>query len=685
MPRWSDIKIGQRILLGFGFAAFLTLLVAAVSIYYLRGVGQGLTSIAEQDQLLLTNALELQVVVEQESDGVRGYLLSGEQSFLEPFITGQSHYSEAAMELEGLVESQENRRLLSDINTLHNEFLKIAEEEITLHEQGFPQSAIFLWQKQGNEIKGDLHAKLTGFIDQQEGVISQHAQEAQSQQNQALVIALILVVVAWVAGMAGGIWISRSITRPIRSLVSATQAISKGDLTTRTSLSGTDELAALGGAMNQMVRDLAQSRETTEHLTAQLRDLVGTLEQRVAERTHELEKLEELGRAIIDAPPDASTLPDVLSEHVPGMFPRSHVEIRIFPDNTILRHPDDDPPVDPAIWEWLRSAPEGCHFAPGSALPGNCEPVQGGVILTPVVDGENGDTIGGVFLSRQWQPGAVASLLPAVQSLAAQVASALRSARDYEQLLAHHRMTQELATAWQIQASFLPEHLPEIPGWQVAATLKPARETSGDFYDFVVLPDEQLGILIADVADKGVGAALYMALSRTLIRTYGAEHYPRPDLALEAVNRRLLRDVSYNMFVTVFYGILNPKTGVLTYCNAGHDPPYLFSARNGGETQALRRTGVVLGLFDDLTWEQESVQLGPGDALLLYTDGITDAQNAQGTFFGDGKWLETVHVNLGRSAQEIQDALVADIHRFVGNAPPFDDIAMMVIVRSTAG
>jgi len=654
MPHWPDIKIGQRILLGFGFAAFLTLLVAAVSIYYLRGVGQGLISIAEQDQLLLTNALELQVAVEQESDGVRGYLLSGDQSFLEPFTTGQSHYSEAATELEGLVESQENRRLLSDINTLHHEFLKIAEEEITLHEQGFPQSAIFLWQKEGNEVKSDLHAKLIGFIDRQEG-------------------------------MAGGIWISRSITRPIRSLVSATQAIAKGDLTTRTSLSGTDELATLGGAMNQMVRDLAQSRETTEHLTAQLQDLVGTLEQRVAERTHELERLEELGRAIINAPPDASTLPDVLSEYVPGMFPRSQVEIQIFPDNTILRHPDDDPPVNPALWEWLRSAHEGCHFAPGSALPGECGPAQGGVILTPVVDGESGDTIGGVFLSRQWQPGAVASLLPAVQSLAAQVASALRSARDYEQLLAHHRMTQELAMAWQIQASFLPQHLPEIPGWQVAATLKPARETSGDFYDFVVLPDNQLGILIADVADKGVGAALYMALSRTLIRTYGAEHYPRPDLALEAVNRRLLRDVSYNMFVTVFYGILNLNTGVLTYCNAGHDPPYLLSARNGGETRALRRTGVVLGLFDDMTWKQESVQLERGDALLLYTDGITDTQNAQGAFFGDGKWLEKVNVNLGQSAQEIQDALLADICRFVGNASQFDDIAMMVIVRSTTG
>ncbi|TET15600.1 MAG: HAMP domain-containing protein, partial [Dehalococcoidia bacterium] len=331
MPRWLSIKISHRILLGFGFGALLTLIVAAVSIYNLTIVGQRLTSIAEQDQLLLTGALELQVAVEQESDGIRGYLLSGDESFLEPFITGQSHYSETVTELEGLVKSEEDRRLLSDINTLHYEFLEIAEEEITLHEQGFSQSAIFLWQRQGNEIKSDLHVKLSSFVELREGIIAQNAREARAQQNQALVIALTLVVIAWAAGTAGGIWISRSITRPIKSLLSATEAISRGDLTTRTSIPGADELASLGSAMNQMVSDLAQSRETTERLTTQLRDLVDSLEQRVAERTRELEKLEELGRAIINAPPDASTLPDVLREYVPDMFPDSRIEICIFP------------------------------------------------------------------------------------------------------------------------------------------------------------------------------------------------------------------------------------------------------------------------------------------------------------------------------------------------------------------
>jgi len=681
MPRWPNIKIGQRIFLGFGFAALLTLLIAAVSIYYLRGVGQRLTSIAEQDQFILTGALELQVAVEQESDGIRGYLLSGDQSFLEPFTTGQSHYSEAVMELEGLVESQEDRRLLSNINTTHFGFVGVAEEEIRLHDQGFPQSAIFLWQTLGNEIKSNLLTKLTSFVERREGIISQNTEEARTQQNQALVIALVLVVLAWATGTAGAIWISRSITRPIRSLVSATEAISRGDLTTRTSIPGADELAWLGSAMNQMASDLAQSRQTTERLTAQLRELVDSLEQRVAERTHELEKLEELGRAIINAPPDASTLPDVLREHVPSMFPESQIEIRVFPDHTILHNHDDRPQTPASVWEWLHTTSDAHNFLPGEALPWDEQPVANAVIVAPIIDAESAETIGGIYLSRRGEPEAVASLLPAVQSLAAQIASALRSARNYAQILAHHRVAQELATAWRIQASFLPDDLPQVPGWQLAATLKPARETSGDFYDVIPLPNRRLGIVIADVADKGVGAALYMALSRTLIRTYAVEHESKPELVLSTVNRRLLTDIHLNMFVTTFYGILDLAAGTLTYCNAGHNPPYLLSAQNGGTVHGLGRTGIALGIVKNTTWEQASVQLATGDMLLLYTDGITEAQDLQGQFFGDRRWLETVQANRGCSAQEIQDALIEEVHKFVGNAPQFDDIALMVVVR----
>jgi sigma-B regulation protein RsbU (phosphoserine phosphatase) len=142
-------------------------------------------------------------------------------------------------------------------------------------------------------------------------------------------------------------------------------------------------------------------------------------------------------------------------------------------------------------------------------------------------------------------------------------------------------------------------------------------------------------------------------------------------------------DTHARLFVTVFYGVLDPVTGTLTYCNAGHNPPYLLSARNGGAVQTLDTTGIPLGIFEDMTWEQRTVQLAPGDMLVLYTDGVTEAQNVQEAFFGKERLLEVARTNLGRPAQDVQEILIAEVHEFVGDAPQFDDITLMVIVRSS--
>ena len=239
----------------------------------------------------------------------------------------------------------------------------------------------------------------------------------------------------------------------------------------------------------------------------------------------------------------------------------------------------------------------------------------------------------------------------------------------------------ELALAGQIQANFLPDTLPDVPGWQLAAMLEPARETSGDFYDIIPLPSGRLGILIADVADKGMGAALFMALSRTLIRTYAVEYDTQPELALSAANRRILADTHAGLFVTVFYGVLDTASGELTYSNAGHNPPYLLNARDGDTVQELDRTGVPLGILDGGTWQQGTAHIAPGDVLLLYTDGITEAQNAQEDFFDEERLREVVRANLGRSARDIQDSVIAQVGAFVGDAPQSDDITLMVVVR----
>jgi serine phosphatase RsbU (regulator of sigma subunit) len=239
----------------------------------------------------------------------------------------------------------------------------------------------------------------------------------------------------------------------------------------------------------------------------------------------------------------------------------------------------------------------------------------------------------------------------------------------------------ELDVAGRIQASFLPGTLPEIPGWQLSVMLEPARQTGGDFYDVIPLPKGRIGLVIADVADKGVGAALYMAVTRTILRTYAVDHHARPAWAMLAANQRILMDTTSDLFVTVFYGVLDPVKGALTYCNAGHNPPYLLSAENPAGVQKLRKTGMALGVQEDAAWKEGTVRFAPGDVLILYTDGITEAQNTHGTFFGPGRLLELVQANRKRSAYEIQRALVARVHEFAGRNLEADDICAMILIK----
>jgi serine phosphatase RsbU (regulator of sigma subunit) len=410
--------------------------------------------------------------------------------------------------------------------------------------------------------------------------------------------------------------------------------------------------------------------------------------ERSEQRTRELSELEQLGRAILVCCPDASDLPEVLRDHVPNMFPYSQIEIRAdrgpnYPDQNLLRHPGEITPVVDLAWEWLYEKGEASTFLPGASLPWQEQPTRDALVMAPILDVEHRAPIGGIYLSRSRDPDSVSSLLPAVQSLGAQIASALHGAETYIQTLAHQRVEQELALAAEIQTSFLPDDIPRLPGWQIAATLKPARETSGDFYDFIPLPDGKIGMLIADVADKGMGAALYMAFSRTLIRSCAIECCTQPDQALSTANRRILEDARADMFVTVFHGILDPTTGILVYCNAGHNPPYLIKVSSLDGFQALHRTGMALGVIEDAEWERDTVQMANGDVLVLYTDGVSDAQDEGGEIFGEERLQGVLQANRERSAQDILDTTMSQVNEYVGDAPQFDDTTLMVLVRDS--
>jgi sigma-B regulation protein RsbU (phosphoserine phosphatase) len=184
---------------------------------------------------------------------------------------------------------------------------------------------------------------------------------------------------------------------------------------------------------------------------------------------------------------------------------------------------------------------------------------------------------------------------------------------------------------------------------------------------------------MADVVDKGLGAALLMALTRTLVRTY-APSYPRnPELLLEVTNRRILEDINTGQFVTFFYGVLDPNTGELIYANAGHPPPCLFSP--GKEPAEIPGSGRPLGIAEDSSWQAGSVTIQPDNLLLLYTDGLYDARNPNGEFFGTNRLQAVVQDQLGEPARAVQETLLANIFSFAGAEPQVDDMALMVIIR----
>lgn len=265
-----------------------------------------------------------------------------------------------------------------------------------------------------------------------------------------------------------------------------------------------------------------------------------------------------------------------------------------------------------------------------------------------------------------------------LSAAAAQVAVALERAHLYDAVKDQRdHLERELQVAHDVQASLLPAELPDIPGFRLAADWRSAREVAGDFYDIFRLHDGRWGIVIGDVSDKGAPAALYMAMARALIRTSALRHHS-PANTLMQVNETIYAQSTYTMFVTLVYAVLDPETGVLSYTNAGHNPPII--RRASGRIEQLARTGRVVGAFEKLHLTEDSITLERGDALVLYTDGVTDALNPGGQDYGMDR-LVTAATSAPAAAPELLDSLRADLALFTQGAPQPDDITYFVVTR----
>ncbi|MBM3133928.1 MAG: PP2C family protein-serine/threonine phosphatase [Chloroflexi bacterium] len=275
--------------------------------------------------------------------------------------------------------------------------------------------------------------------------------------------------------------------------------------------------------------------------------------------------------------------------------------------------------------------------------------------------------------------------------------------QEEEQRRTRERMERELEIAHEVQQSLLPKDIPEVPGMEIAATMRPAYEVGGDFYDVIPLSGGRMGMLVADVSDKGMPAALYMALARTLLRAHSLSARPQYlSDALESVQvRRLMRSGSLgalaalgavrqtneyltehhsesSMFLTLFYAVYDPSSHLLTYVNAGHNPPLLYNVTSG-QHDWLRPTDMLMGVMSQRPFEAQERHLDANDVLVLYTDGVTEAFNARHEMFGEERLVEAIRAHGTASAQELVQALAATVATFAGEAPQSDDITILVM------
>jgi len=337
----------------------------------------------------------------------------------------------------------------------------------------------------------------------------------------------------------------------------------------------------------------------------------------------------------------------------------------------------------------------------------------GSALVVPVLRGDN---LLGIITLLHDKPGNFNQETADLMLLTAgQIGSALDNASLYSKLDESYRSLEqakqkietyskalqaEMEKGRKIQRDFLPTQIPQLPGWEIAFYFHPARQVSGDFYDAFLLPGDRVGLVIADVCDKGVGSALFMALFRSLIRVFsgkihlqgvsvpGSDHHT-PDStgnqlyqALDAVS--LTNDYiaqehgEEGMFATLFFGVLDPQSGKLTYVNGGHEPLILFN--QSGIKERLKATGPVVGIMTEIEYKVQQVQMEPDDFLIGYTDGVTEAMSPENKLFSKKRFLSLLEKPAASASQQIEQIKI-DIFNHIGDAPQFDDITMIAVHR----
>jgi len=334
--------------------------------------------------------------------------------------------------------------------------------------------------------------------------------------------------------------------------------------------------------------------------------------------------------------------------------------------------PVADPDASPEAWTFLDCRPLN-SLVESAVLPGGTWLL--GFPLTVQ------DRILGVLLTRE--PNATARFwerrMEIITGMAQQTSMAIQNDRLKTEMMRSERMEREIQLARQIQQTFLPSFLPELQGWELDVRWEPARQVGGDFYDVFDLGGGRTGLVIADVSDKGLPAALYMTVTRTLIRAKVQEH-DNPAVVLCEVNRQVFSDSPESMFITAVYAVLNHATGELAYANAGHNLPLIFR-QAGQAVEQLPKGGTALGVLPQLQLQTHTVAVQPGDTLVFFTDGACDTLSPDGEDFGEERLRHVLEKNSATSAANLLEALDFALEEFRQDMPPFDDVTLIALRR----
>jgi sigma-B regulation protein RsbU (phosphoserine phosphatase) len=260
--------------------------------------------------------------------------------------------------------------------------------------------------------------------------------------------------------------------------------------------------------------------------------------------------------------------------------------------------------------------------------------------------------------------------------LASQVAIIIEKVMLHEQLIEKKRLEGQLEVARQVQLELLPARDPQLEGYDISAYNFPTEEVSGDYYDWVKIYDDQIGLVIADVSGKGVPAALLMAFLRASLRAATHIGYS-PHISMAKVNYLLWESIERNQFVTAFYGILDVTNKTLTYTNAGHNPPILLN--KNGIASFIERGSVPLGMFRDTRYHEYYLTTEPGEVLVLYTDGVTEAQNPEGEEFGRERLAQAAQTHHQLSARDMIRAIYKEVIEWTDERGATDDVTFFII------